>query len=143
MRPSGFPATIADLYDPNAMPENLRRAHEENDETLERIYIGRRFAEVTIAKLIEGDAGSARTGNGRSTLDLTEHASRRRLSRTVESRHSFERTPRSQTFGERQRIRLQRPRQVRPSDDRVQIVRNPNAELIDRAPTPHPKAARV
>ena len=29
------------------MPENLRRAHEENDETLERIYIGRRFKNDT------------------------------------------------------------------------------------------------
>lgn len=38
-----FPANIADLYDPDAMPENLRHAHERNDEVLERIYIGRRF----------------------------------------------------------------------------------------------------
>src|SRR6218665_125826 len=38
-----FPATIADLYDPDKMPENLRHAHEHNDEVLERIYIGRRF----------------------------------------------------------------------------------------------------
>jgi hypothetical protein len=36
-REAHFPATIADLYDPETMPENLRRAHEENDETLERI----------------------------------------------------------------------------------------------------------
>ena len=46
-REAHFPATIADLYDPEAMPENLRRAHEENDETLERIYIGRRFKNDT------------------------------------------------------------------------------------------------
>ncbi|MCW5235450.1 class I SAM-dependent DNA methyltransferase [Verminephrobacter eiseniae] len=38
-----FPATIADLYDPDKMPENLRHVHEHNDEVLERIYIGRRF----------------------------------------------------------------------------------------------------
>lgn len=38
-----FPASIADLYDPAAMPEDLRRAHDRNDEVLERIYIGRRF----------------------------------------------------------------------------------------------------
>jgi hypothetical protein len=37
-REAHFPATIADLYDPAAMPENLRRAHEANDEVLERIY---------------------------------------------------------------------------------------------------------
>ncbi|WP_168391165.1 class I SAM-dependent DNA methyltransferase [Acinetobacter indicus] len=42
-----FPATIADLYDPEKMPENLRLAHEENDEVLERIYIGRRFKNDT------------------------------------------------------------------------------------------------
>ena len=44
---SHFPATIADLYDPENMPENLRHAHERNDEVLERIYIGRRFRNDT------------------------------------------------------------------------------------------------
>ena len=50
-----FPATIADLYDPEAMPDNLRRAHDENDEVLERIYIGRRFRNDTerLEKLFE------------------------------------------------------------------------------------------
>ena len=42
-REAHWPATIADLYDPETMPENLRQAHERNDEVLERIYIGRRF----------------------------------------------------------------------------------------------------
>jgi hypothetical protein len=42
-----FPATIADLYDPEAMPADLRAAHERNDEVLERIYIGRRFKNDT------------------------------------------------------------------------------------------------
>ena len=42
-----FPATIADLYDPDAMPAELRAAHERNDEVLERIYIGRRFRNDT------------------------------------------------------------------------------------------------
>lgn len=46
-REAHFPATIADLYDPEAMPDNLRRAHDENDEVLERIYIGRRFRNDT------------------------------------------------------------------------------------------------
>jgi hypothetical protein len=46
-RESHFPATIADLYDPENMPANLRAAHERNDETLERIYIGRRFKNDT------------------------------------------------------------------------------------------------
>jgi hypothetical protein len=42
-REAHFPATIADLYDPDAMPADLRAAHDRNDELLERIYIGRRF----------------------------------------------------------------------------------------------------
>ncbi|SEQ66860.1 class I SAM-dependent DNA methyltransferase [Thalassovita taeanensis] len=46
-REAHFPATIADLYNPETMPENLRAAHDRNDETLERIYIGRRFRNDT------------------------------------------------------------------------------------------------
>ncbi len=42
-RENHFPLTIAELYEPERMPEDLRRAHEHNDEVLERIYIGRRF----------------------------------------------------------------------------------------------------
>lgn len=42
-----FPATIADLYNPEDMPADLRAAHERNDEVLERIYIGRRFKNDT------------------------------------------------------------------------------------------------
>lgn len=42
-----FPATVSELYDPETMPENLRHAHELNDEVLERIYIGRRFKNDT------------------------------------------------------------------------------------------------
>jgi hypothetical protein len=54
-REAHFPATIADLYDPQSMPANLRAAHECNDETLERIYIGRRFKNDTerMEKLFE------------------------------------------------------------------------------------------
>ena len=54
-REAHFPATIADLYDPDNMPENLRQAHERNDEVLERIYIGRRFKNDTerLEKLFE------------------------------------------------------------------------------------------
>jgi hypothetical protein len=50
-----FPATIADLYDPDAMPSELREAHERNDEVLERVYIGRRFRNDTerLEKLFE------------------------------------------------------------------------------------------
>lgn len=50
-----FPATIADLYEPEKMPDDLRHAHERNDEVLERIYIGRRFKNDTerLEKLFE------------------------------------------------------------------------------------------
>ena len=46
-REAHFPATIADLYDPEKMPDDLRAAHDRNDEVLERIYIGRRFKNDT------------------------------------------------------------------------------------------------
>ena len=61
-REAYFPATIADLYknadeDVGApgMPADLRAAHDRNDETLERIYIGRRFKNDTerLEKLFE------------------------------------------------------------------------------------------
>jgi hypothetical protein len=46
-REAHFPMTIADLYDPETMPPDLREAHERNDEVLERAYIGRRFRNDT------------------------------------------------------------------------------------------------
>jgi len=57
-REAHFPATIADLYDPEAMDAkypDLRAAHDRNDETLERIYIGRKFKNDTerLEKLFE------------------------------------------------------------------------------------------
>src|ERR1019366_9369896 len=54
-REAHFPATIADLYDPERMPTDLREAHERNDEVLERIFIGRRFRNDTerLEKLFE------------------------------------------------------------------------------------------
>jgi hypothetical protein len=54
-REAHFPATIADLSDPEGMPPDLREAHERNDEVLERIYIGRRFRNDTerLEKLFE------------------------------------------------------------------------------------------
>jgi very-short-patch-repair endonuclease len=53
-----FPATIADMYDPERMDKEfplVREAHERNDEVLERIYIGRRFKNDTerLEKLFE------------------------------------------------------------------------------------------
>ncbi|MGB3486509.1 MAG: DNA methyltransferase [Xanthobacteraceae bacterium] len=54
-REAHFPKTIAELYDPEKMPADLREAHERNDEVLERIYIGRRFRNDTerLEKLFE------------------------------------------------------------------------------------------
>ena len=46
-REAHFPATIADLYGSEKMQDDLCRAHERNDEVLERIYIGRRFKNDT------------------------------------------------------------------------------------------------
>lgn len=50
-----YPQTIAELYVANAMPADLRRAHDRNDETLERIYVGRVFKNDTerLEKLFE------------------------------------------------------------------------------------------
>jgi hypothetical protein len=67
-----FPATIADLYDPEKMPTDLREAHERNDEVLERIYIGRRFRNDTerLEKLFElyvaMSTDQKKTGKGRA-----------------------------------------------------------------------------
>ena len=55
VREHHFPATIADLYDPDNMPADLRAAHDRNDEVMERIYIGRCFKNDTerLEKLFE------------------------------------------------------------------------------------------
>ena len=53
------------------MPDDLRAAHERNDEVLERIYIGRRFRNDTerleklfelYTKMIAGDAKRKKVG---------------------------------------------------------------------------------
>ena len=46
-REAHFPASIADLYEPENMPDDLRAAHDRNDEAVERIYIGRKFRNDT------------------------------------------------------------------------------------------------
>ena len=74
-REAHFPATIADLYDPDSMPDNLRRAHQRNDETLERIYIGRRFRNDTerLEKLFDL---YAKMTAGRSGKDKAKRAAK-------------------------------------------------------------------
>ncbi|MGR9244958.1 class I SAM-dependent DNA methyltransferase [Rhizobium leguminosarum] len=42
-----YPKTIADLYDPDEIPDDLRAAHRDNDELLESMYIGRPFRNDT------------------------------------------------------------------------------------------------
>lgn len=76
-RETHFPKTIADLYDPDDMPDDLRAAHDRNDEVLERIYIGRRFRNDTerLEKLFElytkmtTGAPGRRAGRQRSSMD--------------------------------------------------------------------------
>ncbi|MCB9872541.1 MAG: lactate dehydrogenase, partial [Planctomycetaceae bacterium] len=49
-REAYYPATIGEMYDPDHMDINfplLREAHDANDETLERIYVGKRFRNDT------------------------------------------------------------------------------------------------
>ena len=41
------PKTIAQLYDPDKMPDDLREVHRQNDELLETMYIGRPFRNDT------------------------------------------------------------------------------------------------
>jgi hypothetical protein len=50
-----YPRSVAELYDPDEMPEEVRRAHDVNDETIERVYLGRRFRNDTerLEKLFE------------------------------------------------------------------------------------------
>jgi hypothetical protein len=54
-REKHFPSTVAELYEPDRMPKEVRESHEKNDEILERIYIGRRFRNDTerLEKLFE------------------------------------------------------------------------------------------
>jgi hypothetical protein len=78
-REAHFPATIADLYDPKNMPADLRAAHDRNDETLERIYIGRRFKNDTerLEKLFE--LYTKMTANAPAAKKAAKKAGRRAL----------------------------------------------------------------
>ncbi len=46
-RKENFPSNLAELYKPSKMPSNLKKAHDQNDEIIERIYIGREFMNDT------------------------------------------------------------------------------------------------
>jgi hypothetical protein len=84
-REAHFPATIAELYkeadgDVGApgMPADLRAAHDRNDETLERIYIGRRFKNDTerLEKLFE--MYTKMTAKGAGVKQAVKKAGRRK-----------------------------------------------------------------
>ncbi len=55
LRESYFPSTLGQLYEPDTISGDLRDAHEQNDELIERIYIGRKFRNDTerLEKLFE------------------------------------------------------------------------------------------
>ena len=75
-REAHYPATIAELYNPERMPANLREAHERNDEVLERIYIGRKFRNDTerLERLFDMytkmTGSEPRSGSGRSRRNI-------------------------------------------------------------------------
>jgi hypothetical protein len=56
-RESYYPATLRELYEPDHVRDypRLQRAHDQNDEIVERIYVGRRFRNDTerLEKLFE------------------------------------------------------------------------------------------
>ncbi|WP_428481338.1 class I SAM-dependent DNA methyltransferase [Pyruvatibacter mobilis] len=78
-REAHFPATIADLYDPETMPADLRAAHDRNDEVLERIYIGRRFKNDTerLEKLFEMYTEMTTSGTSTGSASKTKPKNRR------------------------------------------------------------------
>ena len=80
VRERHFPATIADLYNPENMPADLRAAHDRNDEVLERIYIGRRFKNDTerLEKLFDLYTKMAAGGKAPTKKDVVRRATARR-----------------------------------------------------------------
>ncbi|ESQ91307.1 hypothetical protein ABAC460_07000 [Asticcacaulis sp. AC460] len=62
-----YPKTIADLYDPDDMPDDLRQAHRDNDDLLETMYIGRPFRNDTerLEKLFKLYAAKVATKGGK------------------------------------------------------------------------------
>ncbi|MCK0129234.1 DNA methyltransferase [Erythrobacter sp. F6033] len=46
-REAHYPATISDLYAAGEMPDDLKRAHEQNDEVVERIFFGKKIPNDT------------------------------------------------------------------------------------------------
>ena len=74
-REAYFPCSIADLYNPESMPKELRLAHDRNDEILERIYIGRRFKNDTerLEKLFELYAQMISASSSEKNKKVNQH----------------------------------------------------------------------
>ncbi|MBK1667376.1 hypothetical protein CKO28_04950 [Rhodovibrio sodomensis] len=68
-RAAHHPKTIADLYDPEKMPDDLREAHRRNDELLETMYVGRPFKNDTerLEKLFKLYAARSWTPDARAS----------------------------------------------------------------------------
>ena len=82
-REQHFPATIAEIYKPDAMPQDLREAHNRNDELIDSIYIGRDFRNDTerLEKLFDMYVEMTRE----PTREMTRKPARD-ITRTVNSR---------------------------------------------------------
>ena len=66
-RDAHFPATIAQLYDPEKMPDDLRAAHRANDELLEGLYTKRPFKtdNERLQHMFDRYAAMTRKGTGK------------------------------------------------------------------------------
>ena len=86
-REQHFPATIAEMYKPDAMPQDLRDAHDRNDELIESIYIGRNFRNdpERLEKLFDMYVEMTREPTKGMTKGMTRKPARD-ITREVESR---------------------------------------------------------
>jgi hypothetical protein len=80
-RESYYPATVAELYEPERLSSEfirLQESHQRNDEIVERIYIGRRFRNDTerLEKLFEIYALTLKRDTQQETTGAREGSSR-------------------------------------------------------------------
>lgn len=82
-RESYYPAPISILYEPDNLLEKLANAHDSNDETLERIYIGRKFKNDTerleklfdlYSKMVDIQAGKSTKRNKNSKVTFYDQS---------------------------------------------------------------------
>ena len=65
-------ATLADLYDPDLMPPNLRRAHHALDRAVDRLYRRARF--MSERERIESSGQNTRTPSGSAVCTFAKAA---------------------------------------------------------------------